>query len=205
MAADLEHVLTRIRACRICIESPRGPPLPHEPRPVVRASATARLAVCGQAPGTRVHATGIPFNDPSGRRLKSWMGVSDAEFYDETRVAIVPMGFCFPGLDARGADLPPRPECARAWRAMLFDQLPQIELILLVGQHAQSWHLGKRAAPTLTETVSSWRHHLQAAPGPRFLPLPHPSWRNSRWLKTNPWFERELVPVLQREVRAILG
>lgn len=171
---------------------------------MLRVSETARLAVCGQAPGTRVHASGTPFSDPSGERLRSWMGVSDEEFYDQSRIAIVPMGFCFPGQDAKGADLPPRRECSELWHAKLFEALPQLELILAVGTYAQRWHLGAQAGKSLKETMARWQEHLARQPGPAVLPLPHPSWRNNMWLKQNPWFEAELLPVLQRAVRAKL-
>ena len=199
--SELSRLLTAIRACRHCIESPQGKPLPHEPRPVLRASTTARLAVCSQAPGTKVHETGTPFTDASGVRLRAWMGVSDAEFYDEARLAIVPMGFCFPGQDENGADLPPRCECAPLWRRDLFAALPQIELVLAVGSYAQRWHLGEAAGRTLQETMGQWRQHLARK---RVFPLPHPSWRNNAWLKANAWFEKDLLPVLRREVRQLL-
>ena len=190
-----------MRACRLCIDDPRGQPLPHAPRPVLVVSSTARIAVCGQAPGTRVHASGVPFSDPSGVRLRSWMGVTEAEFYDPARIAIVPMGFCFPGHDAKGGDLPPRPECARHWHAEVFAAMPQIELLLLIGRYAQLWHLGPDARSTLSETVADWAP-IFARPTPRrMLPLPHPSWRNNAWLSSRPWFERSLLPVLRREVR----
>jgi uracil-DNA glycosylase len=205
MPVSLQTLLRDIRACRLCLEAPKGPPLPHEPRPVVRVSTSARLAVCGQAPGARVHASGVPFSDPSGVRLRQWMGVTDEDFYDASRVAIVPMGFCFPGLDAKGGDLPPRKECAQRWRARLFAQLPNVELILLVGQYAQAWHLGADRKPTLTETVRDWRRIVTRPDHPRMLPLPHPSWRNTAWLKANPWFETELLPVLKHDVKALLN
>jgi uracil-DNA glycosylase len=201
---ELERVLAAIRACRICVEAPQGKPLPHEPRPVLRASATARLAVCSQAPGTKVHLSGTPFTDRSGDRLREWMGVSPDEFYDEARVAIVPMGFCFPGQDANGADLPPRKECARLWHGALFAALPQLELVLAVGSYAQAFHLGEAAATSLQETMLGWRKHLKRQQRPRVLPLPHPSWRNNKWLTDNPWFEQELLPVLRRQVRGLL-
>jgi uracil-DNA glycosylase len=172
--------------------------LPHEPRPVVHAGATARLCVVGQAPGTRVHASGIPFSDPSGDRLRAWMGIGPDVFYDEARIAIVPMSFCFPGLDAHGSDKPPRRECAPAWHDKLFALLPNLELTLLVGSYAQVRYLGRTRGRTMTETVQGWRGHL-----PRFLPMPHPSWRNTAWLKRNPWFEAELLPVLRREVQRL--
>lgn len=194
-----------IRACRICRDSPKGAALPHEPRPVLRVSQTAKLCICGQAPGTRVHASGIPFTDPSGDRLREWLGVTADEFYDESRIAIVPMGFCFPGLDAKGGDLPPRAECAQAWRASLFNALPQFELILLVGYYAQRWHLGSRVQPTLTQTVASWRDYAGSETGTVYLPVPHPSWRNNSWLKRNPFFERDVLPFLRLKVRQLLG
>jgi len=202
--AERADVVESIRACRVCVDSPRGKALPHAPRPVLRASATARLAVCGQAPGTRVHASGTPFSDPSGERLRAWMGVTANEFYDEARVAIVPMGFCFPGQDDKGGDLPPRRECAQLWHRRLFAALPQIELVLAVGAYAQDFHLGPSCGKTLQETMLRWREHLKTKRRPRVFPLPHPSWRNNAWLKKNPWFEAELLPVLRREVRRLL-
>ena len=196
----LDRLTADIRACRLCVESPLKTPLPHEPRPVLRVSRTARICIAGQAPGTRVHASGMPFTDPSGDRLRDWMGVSPDEFYDAARIAIVPMGFCFPGLDAKGGDLPPRRECAQTWHEPLFKPLPQIELILLVGQYAQAWHLGRARKASLTETVAAWREYH-----PRFIPLPHPSWRNNAWIKRNPWFAEDLLPVLKRDVRRLIG
>ena len=196
----LECLSAEIRACRHCRENPAGRALPHEPRPVFRVSQTARICIAGQAPGTRVHASGTPFTDPSGERLRDWMGVTPEEFYDVSRSAIVPMGFCFPGLDAKGGDLPPRRECAQRWRAPLFELMPQIETVLAVGQYAQAWHLGAARKKSLTETVAAWREFY-----PRCLPLPHPSWRNNAWLKRNPWFEEELLPVLKNHVRRLTG
>lgn len=204
MGHDLEPLLREIRGCRHCIEHPDTKPLPHEPRPVLQVSATARICICGQAPGTRVHASGIPFTDPSGDRLRDWMGVNEEEFYDTSRVAIVPMGFCFPGLDAKGGDLPPRKECAALWHARLFENLPQFELILLVGTYAQSWHMGKARGKTLTETVKAWDPQSLKDEGPTHIPLPHPSWRNNVWLKKNPWFGANVLPALKRAVRARL-
>ena len=201
---ELQSLLAAIRGCRHCVETPDEKPLPHAPRPVLRASTTARLAVCSQAPGTKVHLSGTPFTDRSGDRLRAWMGVTDEEFYDEARVAIVPMGFCFPGQDANGADLPPRRECAPLWHRGLFAALPQIELVLAVGSYAQNWHLGEAAGLTLQETMRDWRKHLRRQKRPRVLPLPHPSWRNNAWLRENAWFEVELLPVLRREVRRLL-
>jgi uracil-DNA glycosylase len=203
-SAELDRLLANIRSCRVCAEAPARRPLPHEPRPVLRASRTARLGVCGQAPGTRVHASGIPFTDLSGDRLRAWMGVSPQECYDEARLATIPMGFCFPGQDAKGGDLPPRTECAKLWHPNLFAALPQLELVLAVGSYAQRWHLGPDAAGSLQSTMLDWRKHLRRNKLPRVLPLPHPSWRNNAWLKRNSWFEDELLPVLRREVRALL-
>ncbi|MGB6970245.1 MAG: uracil-DNA glycosylase family protein [Methyloceanibacter sp.] len=201
---ELDRLLAGIRACRVCVEAPESRPLPHEPRPVLRVSQTARLGVCSQAPGTRVHGSGIPFTDPSGDRLRDWMGLTPQEFYDEAKIAIIPMGFCFPGQDAKGGDLPPRPECAKLWRPTLFTALPQLELVLAVGSYAQRWHLGEDAGKSLQATMLDWRKHLRRKRLPRVLPLPHPSWRNNGWLTRNPWFEQELLPVLRREVRRLL-
>ncbi|WP_324133424.1 uracil-DNA glycosylase family protein [Bosea sp. (in: a-proteobacteria)] len=202
----LEALLAELRACRICRDAPsRGPPLPHEPRPVIQASATARLCIAGQAPGTRVHASGLPFTDPSGVRLRGWLGLDEGRFYDAAKVAIVPMGHCFPGLDAKGGDRPPRAECAPAWRARVFAGLPAVELVLAIGRYAQLWHLREAAAGTLSETVADWRAIWARPDRPRILPLPHPSWRNNAWLRRHPWFEAELVPVLRQEVARLVG
>ena len=192
MADALSNLLADIRACRICEAH-------IEPRPVVRASATARLLIAGQAPGLRVHRSGLSFDDRSGERLREWMGIDRDAFYDERRVAILGMAFCFPGYDAHGHDKPPRRECAAHWRGRLLEALPEFELTLLIGGHAQAWHLGKAARPSMTETVKAWRAY-----GPRYIPLPHPSWRNTGWLKKNPWFEDELLPYLRRRVRRVL-
>ena len=204
---SLDALIDEIRACRLCRDAPRyGAPLPHEPRPVIQVSNTARLCIAGQAPGTRVHASGRPFTDPSGVRLRTWLGLDEDTFYDPARVAIIPMGLCFPGLDAKGGDLPPRRECAELWHARLFAQLPRIELVLLIGQYAQRWHLGRKAvAGGLTETVEHWRLHYQADAPRRMVPLPHPSWRNNAWLKRNPWFETDLLPVLRADVARLVG
>lgn len=205
MAQTLEDLLTEIRACRVCCDMPEGAPLPHEPNPVLRATATARICICGQAPGTRVHKSGTPFTDPSGDRLRQWMGVDEETFYDASRVAIVPMGFCFPGLDAKGGDLPPRKECAALWRDKIFAQMPRLELVLLVGQYAQHWHLKSRRERSLTDTVRSWQAYTQAEAGPAIVPLPHPSWRNNAWLKRNPWFESDVLPYVRSEVSRLLS
>ncbi len=175
MMAKLDDLLAAIRSCRVCVERPEGTSLPHSSRPVLRVSSTARLVVCGQAPGTRVHKSGIPFADPSGDRLRVWLGVTGEEFYDERRVAIVPMGFCFPGLNEKGRDLAPRRECAALWHRDLFAELPRIELILAVGAYAQGFHLGRSRGKTLRETMLRWRDHLSVARHPRIFPLPHPS------------------------------
>jgi uracil-DNA glycosylase len=202
----LEALLAELRACRICRDAPlRGRPLPHEPRPVIQASATARLCIAGQAPGTRVHASGQPFTDPSGVRLRGWLGLDESRFYDAAKVAIVPMGHCFPGLDAKGGDRPPRSECAPVWRERVFAALPAVELVLAIGRYAQLWHLREVAAGTLSETVADWRTIWARPDRPRILPLPHPSWRNNAWLRRNPWFEAELVPVLREEVARLVG
>ena len=190
----LDALVAEIRRCRICAAH-----LPDGVRPVLRVSATAKVAIVSQAPGIRVHKTGLSFNDTSGDRLRTWLKMDRETFYDTERVAIVPMGFCFPGYDENGSDKPPRKECARHWQARLFDALPDFKLILLVGSYAQDWHLSERAKSNMTETVAAWREYT-----PRYLPLPHPSWRNNAWIKRHPWFERELVPYLRKRVRAVL-
>ncbi len=199
----MEQLLRDIRACRICRDRPSGTSFPHEPRPVVVASRRARILIAGQAPGIRVHASGLPFDDRSGDRLRDWLAVDRALFYDPDKFAIVPMGFCFPGYDEKGSDLPPRRECAPAWRARLLAEMPQIELILAIGQCAQAWHLRDLRHGSMTDTVRNWRA-IFAAGTPRVLPLPHPSWRNSGWIKKNPWFEQELLPALRGEVRRLI-
>ncbi len=192
--AGLEEVLRAARACRLCATD-----LPLGPRPVLRAGPGARLLIVGQAPGTRVHETGIPWDDPSGKRLRAWLAVDRETFYDPDRIAIVPMGFCYPGRNPRGGDNPPRPECAPLWHPPLLAALPAVALTLLVGLYAQHRYLGGRRRRTLTETVRAWADY-----GPATLPLPHPSWRNTGWLKRNPWFDAELVPDLRARVRALL-
>jgi uracil-DNA glycosylase len=203
-ASALARLVADIRACRICRDAPRGAPLPHEPRPVLRPSASARICISSQAPGVRVHASGTPFTDPSGDRLRAWLGLSAKEFYDARRIAIVPMGFCFPGLDAAGGDLPPRRECALAWHARLFAGMPQLQLILAVGSYAQRWHMGAGRGGGMTGAVRRWRELLAAPATPRRVALPHPSWRNNAWLAANPWFESELLPALRREIRRLM-
>jgi uracil-DNA glycosylase len=189
----LPALLARIRACRTCEAG-----LPLGPRPVLRAQASARLLIVGQAPGTKVHETGIPWNDRSGDVLREWLDVDRDTFYDDSRIAIVPMGFCYPGVDPRGGDNPPRPECA-AWHEPVMAHLPNIELTLLVGQYAQRHYLGRDRRKSLTETVEAWRDYA-----PRFLPLPHPSWRNLHWGRKNPWFEADVLPELRRQVATLL-
>lgn len=197
-----------ISQCRICRDEPQYlPPLPVEPHPVCIVSSTARIGICGQAPGIRVHNTGIPFNDPSGDRLRQWLGVTRDEFYDANKFAVVPMGFCFPGYDAHGSDLPPRRECRHIWHDRVFAAMPQLEFIIVIGQYAQAYHMKDRRHKSLTETVMNWRDIL-ATPLPNgkiILPVPHPSWRNSAWLKRNPWFEHDLLPELQRRVHKLIG
>jgi uracil-DNA glycosylase len=205
MSTELDRLTARIRACRICVDTPVGKPLPHEPRPVVVPSATARILIAGQAPGTKVHASGRPFTDASGDRLRTWLGVTADEFYDAEKFAIVPMGFCFPGQDAKGGDLPPRRECAPAWLPDLMRLMPRIELILTIGLYAQNWHMGSARRASLSETVADWRAVWAAQATPKVLPLPHPSWRNTAWLKKNPWFETELLPFLKTEIRRRLA
>ena len=203
----LDPLRRAIAACRICRDCPAGGPqnrLPHEPRPVAIISSRARILIAGQAPGLKVHQTGLPFNDASGDRLRQWLGVDRDTFYDRDRFAIVPMGFCFPGYNANGHDLPPRRECAPQWREAVMAAMPQVELVLAIGHYAQAWHLGSRRKKTMTETVGHWRDYWQAnVAGPKVLPLPHPSWRNTGWLKRHAWFEAEVLPVLKREVEKL--
>lgn len=194
MSESLDALLARIRACRLCEAH-----LPLGPRPVLRASTSARLLIVGQAPGTRVHASGVPWDDASGERLRAWMGIDRETFYDERRIAIVPMGLCYPGR-GRGGDLPPRPECAATWHPLLLPRLRDVRLTLLIGQYAQAYFLGARRKPTLTATVRAAGEYL-----PQFLPLVHPSPRNQGWLRREPWFETEIVPLLQARVRVVLG
>lgn len=193
--SGLDTLLERVRACTLCAAH-----LPHGVRPVLRASATARLLIIGQAPGARVHATGIPWNDPSGDRLRQWLGLDRAAFYDDSRIAIVPMGFCYPGTAPKGGDFPPRPECAPRWHAPVMAELPAVELTLLVGSYAQAHYLDGRQRPTMTDTVAAWRDYA-----PQFVPLPHPSWRNTGWIRRNPWFEADLLPDLRERVRAVVS
>lgn len=191
----LPQLLRQVRACEICAAD-----LPLGPRPVVRISATARILIIGQAPGTKVHESGIPWNDPSGDRLRTWLDVDRDTFYDTRRIAIMPMGFCYPGVLPRGGDKPPRPECAPEWHERLLAKMPRLSLTLLVGQYAQARYLGPARGKTLTETVRNWQDHL-----PDHLPTPHPSWRTVGWQKRNPWFETDVLPELRRRVADLLA
>ncbi len=193
--SSLDALLGEIAACRACAHE-----LPHAPRPVTMVSAGTRLLLCGQAPGRRVHESGRPFTDASGDRLRSWMGVDAATFYGDRRIGVASQAFCFPGTSPKGGDFPPPPRCAALWRDRLLGALPRVELTVLVGGHAQAWALGERRKPTMTETVRAWRDYA-----PAVIPLPHPSWRNTGWLKREPWFEQEVVPELRRRVAAILA
>ena len=187
------RLLADVRACTLCANH-----LPLGPRPVLQVHPSARILIAGQAPGSKVHASGVPFDDASGERLRAWMGIDQDTFYDAKRIAILPMGFCFPGTGTSG-DLPPRPECAVAWRDKLLACMPNIALTLIIGQYAQAWHLPEAGKATLTDTVLDWRSHW-----PAVLPLPHPSPRNNIWLKRNPWFGKEVVPKLQGRISALL-
>jgi uracil-DNA glycosylase len=193
-AEDLDRLLVEIRGCTRCAAE-----LPLGPRPVLRGLPSARLLVISQAPGTRVHETGLSFNDRSGDRLRLWLGIDRDTFYDERRVAILPMGFCYPGRYPQGGDLPPRPECAPLWHARVMAQWPAVALTLLVGSYAIDHYLAGRPRPSMTETVRAWRDHL-----PDYLPLPHPSWRTTAWEKRNPWFAAEVLPELRRRVSEVL-
>lgn len=192
--SELDALLTEIRACKLCEAE-----LPMGPRPVLRASDSAGLLIAGQAPGTLVHASGIPWSDASGMRLRGWMGLDRNAFYDEAKVAIVPMGFCYPGRGSSG-DLPPRPECSRTWHPRLLPLLPNVRLVLAIGQYAQVHFLGELRKKSLTDTVRAWQEYA-----PRVFPLPHPSPRNVAWFKHNPWFDAEVVPALRERVATVLA
>ena len=198
---SLPDLLREVHACSICVRAAK--PLPHAPRPVLQVGPDARVLIAGQAPGVRVHASGRPFTDPSGDRLRTWLGVDEATFYDSRCFAILPMGFCFPGLDSSGGDLPPRPECAPAWRARLMAGMPRIDLVICLGAHAMRWHMGTAFQGSVDVTVRNWRAGLDLRPV--VIPLPHPSWRNSGWLKRNPWFGEELLPVMRALIAERLG
>jgi uracil-DNA glycosylase len=191
---SLDILLSEIAACRACAGE-----LAHEPRPVVRVRRDTRLLICGQAPGRLVHESGLPFNDPSGDRLRGWLGIDRDTFYGHPAIGVAAMAFCFPGTNPKGGDYPPPARCAELWRPRLLSQLPKVELTLLVGGYAQAWALKGERKANMTETVRAWRDYL-----PTMLPLPHPSWRNTAWLKRNPWFEAEVAPYLRQRVRDIL-
>ena len=192
--SSLDALLTEVRACRVCAQH-----LPLGPRPIVRAGADARILIVGQAPGARVHASGIPWDDASGNRLRKWLGIDVAVFNDESQFAIIPMGFCYPGRGNSG-DNPPRRECAQLWLDSLLEKLPEIQLTLLIGQYAQRHFLGDRSKPSLTETVRAWQEYA-----PTVIPLPHPSPRNQAWFQRHPWFESEVVPALRGKVESLLA
>ena len=191
-ADNLDRLLKDVRSCTICRDLPLGP------RPLVQAATSAKILIAGQAPGRKTHEIGRPFFDVSGKRLREWLGVTEEQFYDPALIAILPMGFCYPGT-GKGGDLPPRTECAPQWRKPLLDLLPNIELTLILGQYALNWHLGDAKSRTLTETVRRWKEFWPTA-----LPLPHPSPRNIRWFKANPWFEAEVIPALQERVAELI-
>lgn len=195
MSKSLRTLLKEIRDCRLCEDH-----LPLGPRPVLQANSQAKILIAGQAPGRKVHETGIPFNDPSGDRLRDWMGIDEKTFYNASKVAILPMGFCFPGTGTSG-DLPPRPECAEAWRETLLSSLPRVRLTLLIGQYAQKYHLGGARKKTLTETVKAWRDYWKDG----MIPLPHPSPRNNIWLRKNEWFDKDVLPTLRSKVRVLIN
>ncbi|MGI9417265.1 MAG: uracil-DNA glycosylase family protein [Geminicoccaceae bacterium] len=194
MTDPTAHLIDQVKACRICAEK-----LPHGPRPVIQIGREARLLIAGQAPGSKVHETGIPFDDPSGDTLRAWLGIDRATFYDPSKVAILPMAFCYPGR-GRSGDLPPPTDCAPAWRARLLATMPDIRLTLVIGRYALDHHLGNDAKANLTETVRAYRDYL-----PTHLPLPHPSPRNRPWLKRHPWFEAEVIPALRDRVAEVLA
>ncbi len=190
----MQNLLNEIRACTICKDLPLGP------RPIIRAQPSAHLLIIGQSPGTKVHESGVPWNDPSGDRLRDWLAMDKETFYDDARIAIMPMGLCYPGKVEKGGDKPPRPECAPAWHDKVLEKLPNIELTLLVGSYAQNYYLSGKKKKTMTETVKNWSDYLDQG----YLPLPHPSWRVTNLIKKNPWFEAELVPALRKKVSKIL-
>jgi uracil-DNA glycosylase len=193
MSGNLPDLLKEIRQCQVCIDD-----LPLGPNPIVRIQPTARLLIISQAPSTNVHQTGLPFNDASGDRLRDWLGLNREQFYDDAKIAFMPMGFCYPGRDKKGGDLPPRKACAPLWHHQLLALLPNIELILLIGRYAQVYYLREKIKKTTTETVYCWQEYL-----PRFIPFPHPSWRNTAWLRKNPWFEEEVLPYVRNRIHQI--
>ncbi len=195
---DMTDLVAEITKCRICADRFGATATRHRPRPVAWFRPGARILICGQAPGMRVHEAGKPFFDRSGDRLREWLGMDEAAFYDRSKVAVVPMAFCFPGYDAKGSDLPPPKICSETWHNKVMESLGEVPLVVLVGGYAQKWHLG--GAVSVTDRVQSWRQHA-----PRVFPLPHPSWRNTGWLKRNPWFGEELAPALKARVAEVLN
>ena len=191
---DFNQLKNDALACRLC-----APHLPLGPRPIIQCGPEARVLIASQAPGKTAHLSGVPFDDASGERLRNWMGVDDTTFYDTTKIAILPMGFCYPGTGDSG-DLPPRPECAPAWRRALLEAMPNIEFTLAIGRYAQNWHLPQHKKRTLTDTVKAWQEFA-----PQLAPLPHPSGRNNGWLKKNPWFAEEVVPQLRARISKALA
>lgn len=196
MTANLKTLEDEIRACQLCKSD-----MQRAPNPILQVSETAKILIAGQAPGNLADLSGKPFTDPSGERLRAWLGIDETTFYDASKVAIVPMGFCFPGYDKNGGDIPPMKRCAPTWRAQLLSQMPNLRVTILVGGYAQKWHLGTRTEKTLTATVAKWRDFVSEG----LFTTPHPSWRNNAWLKRNPWFEAELLPELRRHVQACLA
>ena len=193
MTSTFNNIVNEVRACTLC-----SPHLPLPAKPIIQLHANAQILIAGQAPGIKAHNSGIPFDDASGKRLREWMGIDEKTFYNPEKIAILPMGFCYPGSGKSG-DLPPRPECALHWRIRLLEQLSNIQLTLLIGQYAHRWHLANNRKENLTETVKAWKEYW-----PNVLPLPHPSPRNNRWLKNNPWFVKDVLPVLKLEINRII-
>lgn len=199
-AHDLDELKGELARCTICADRFSATHTRHKPRPVVWFKPSARILIAGQAPGMRVHESGTPFLDRSGDRLREWMEIDDKTFYNKDKIAILPMAFCFPGYNAKGSDLPPPRICAHTWRANILEHLGDIRLTLLIGGYAQAWHLNQPAKRSVTETVAHWQDFL-----PDALPLPHPSWRNTSWIKKNPWFQDDLLPVLKASVKQALA
>ncbi|MEO1553234.1 MAG: uracil-DNA glycosylase family protein [Pseudomonadota bacterium] len=195
MSTDLHQFVGKIRACQLCVAD-----MTCAPRPILQVSDTAKILIAGQAPGNLAMQSGRPFTDPSGVRLRDWLQIDEESFYDPAKVAIVPMGFCFPGYDKNGGDIPPMKRCAETWHSNLFDRLPKIQLKILIGTYALRWHIGDEMEKTLTATVQKWRDFLEQG----VIVTPHPSWRNNAWLKRNPWFETDLLPELRKRVQSLL-
>ncbi len=199
MTKALDTLQSNICACTLCADRFAATKTAHSPRPVAWLSSAAPILIAGQAPGARVHESGRPFTDPSGDRLRDWLGVDETAFYDRSKFAVLPMAFCFPGYDAKGSDLPPPKICADTWQSKAITQMPQVKLILLIGGYAQKWHLPETGKLSVTARVENWRDHA-----PEIFPLPHPSWRNTGWIKKHPWFETDLLPVLRKRVSSLL-